>query len=133
MRQKGRRVPPLQPGQRKQYAPGQLIQSLEPVLRQNIERIARVGYETKGRGLLVVELNDEAKHGIANAQYLSIAELGEMNRGIPFAEAQPTSEAVKKYDPEREFVAMIMDTSPWLPGPQMWFDVFPRELPPTSV
>jgi hypothetical protein len=125
-RRRGRKVPPTQPGKRRQYAPGQLIESLDPVVCQNIEGLAMMGYERDGRGVLMVEISDDADSGIVSAQYFPIMQIAEMSRAVPFAQAQPINEAVKRYDPEREFVAMVMDVTPSLPGPQMWFDVFPR-------
>jgi len=127
MRRKGRTVPPVQPGERRQYAPGRLINSLNPGVRHNIELLAVAGYERDGRGLLIVEISDEVTTGIVSAQYLGMTQITAMNRRIPFADAQPASEAIKHYDPEREFVALVMDVTPSLPNPQTWFDVFPRE------
>jgi hypothetical protein len=124
---KGRKVPPLQPGERKQYKPGQLRDSLDPIVRDNIEHLATLGYERDGRGALMVELDDTQKSGIRSAQYHPIEELAKMNRAVPFGNAQPISEVITAYNPEREFVAIVMDISPDLPGPQLWFDVFPRE------
>jgi hypothetical protein len=126
MKRKGRKVQLVRPGERRQYAPGQLIQHLNPEVRNTIERLARLGYEQHGRGLLMVEISDEAQYGIVSADYVGIARLTEMHRRIPFAEAQPGAEAVKHYDPEREFVALVVDITPSLPGPQLWVDVFPR-------
>jgi hypothetical protein len=126
MPSKGRKVPPLQPGERKLYAPGQLRDSLDPVLRQNIELLALTGYERDGRGALMVELDETTRHGIRRAQYLPIREAEELVREVPNGSAQPISEAVARYDPEREFVAVVVDTTPGLPAPQLWFDVFPR-------
>jgi hypothetical protein len=123
VKRKGRKVQLARPGERRQYAQGQLIQSLNPEVRGTIERLALLGYEQHGRGLLMVEINDEEQHRIVNADYVGIAQLTEMNRRIPFAEAQPGAEAVKHYDPEREFVAFVVDITPSLPGPQLWVQV----------
>lgn len=140
MKRKGRKVRPAQPEERRQYAPGQLVQRLDRGVRENIERIAGMGYEQNGRGVLIVQISDDVQTGIVNAEYLPIMQIAEMNRTIPFADAQPINEAVKTYDPEREFVALVMDITPSLPGPQIWFDVFPRtgvamapELQPQST
>jgi hypothetical protein len=124
---KRRKVQPAKPGQRRQYKPGQLANSLDPIVRQNIEMLAVAGYETNGRGALLATISDEEENGIVEAQYLSIMRLVEMNRSIPFANVQPATEAVNRYNPAREFVAFILDVTPSLPGPQMWFDVFPRQ------
>jgi hypothetical protein len=126
MPSKGRKVPPLQPGERKLYDPGQLRDSLDPVLRQNIEQLALVGYERDGRGALLVELDDTTRHGIRRAEYLSVGEVEKLVRGVPSGSAQPISEVVAQYDPEREFVAVVVDTTPGLPAPQLWFDIFQR-------
>lgn len=79
-----------------------------------------------GRGALLVELDDTAKHGIRSAQYFSVAELANIGRAVPNVEAKPISEVVAIYDPKHEFVALIMDVTPTLPGPQLWFEIFPR-------
>ena len=126
MPQKGRKPPPLQPGERKQYEQGKMRDSLDPVIRQNIEKLALAGYERDGRGALMVELDDTTEQGIRSAQYYPIMDLAQMSRAVPFGNAQPINEVIAAYNPEREFVAMVMDVTPTLPNPQMWFDIFPR-------
>jgi hypothetical protein len=126
-RKKGRRVQPAQPGERRQYQPGQLATSLDPVVRQNIEGLAVIGLEENGRGALMVTISAAEETGIVEAQYIPIMQLVEMGRAVPFADGQPISQAVKRYNPEREFVAVVLDVTPSLPSPQMWFDVFPRQ------
>ena len=98
------------------------------MVRQNIEQLAIVGYERDGRGALLVELDDTTRHGVRSAQYFSVAELTDIGRAVPDVESKPISEDVASYDPEREFVALVMDVTPTLPGPRLWFDIFPREL-----
>jgi hypothetical protein len=49
-----------------------------------------------------------------------------MSRAVPFAQTQDINKAIARYDPICEFVAMVMDVTPTLPGPQLWFEVFPR-------
>ena len=128
MSQKGRKLPsPLKPGEHKQTPPGQLRDSLDPVLRQNIEQLALAGYERDGRGALMVELDHTTEHGIRSAQYYPIKELAHMSRAVPFGTAQPISEVIAAYNPEREFVALVLDVTPNLPDRQLWFDIFPRE------
>jgi len=105
-----------------------LVANINPGIRQNIERLAVYGYERDGRGALMVEINEDADLEIVSAQYLSMTQIAEMNKAIPFAEAQPVNEAIKKYKPDREFVALVLDVTPSLPNPLTWFDVFPREL-----
>jgi len=101
-RKKGRKVAPLRPGQRHQYAPGQLVNSLHPVVRENVEGLATVGYEQDGRGLLIVQISDDEPSGIASAQYLSVAQFAEMNRAVPFAQTQDINKAIARYDPARQ-------------------------------
>jgi hypothetical protein len=127
---KGRRVPPAQLGERKQYAPGQLQRSLHPNVRTNLEMLASEGYKQEGRGLLMVELDDTTDSGIKSAQYVSADRLHEMTRATPFASMQPLLAEVTRYDPAREFVVSVIDITPGLPGPQLWFDVFPRGATP---
>jgi hypothetical protein len=96
----------------------------------NIEQLALVGYEQKGRGFLIVEVNDHDEGGIANAEYIPIMELSDMARTVPFGEMQPLSEAVKSYDPAVEFVGLVINATQSLPAPQMWFEIFPRGAQP---
>src|SRR5262245_4364231 len=109
MRRKGRKVPTVQPGQRRQYAPGQLRNSLDPAVRQKMEQLAVAGYEQEGRGLLVVQINEQEQTGIASAEYCPVMELAEMSRMVPFGQAQPANQEVKRYNPEREFVALVLN------------------------
>jgi hypothetical protein len=96
-------------------------------VRTNLEMLASEGYKQEGRGLLMVELDDTAKGGIGSAQYFPAVRLHEMTRAIPFASMQPLLAEVTRYDPAREFVVSVIDITPGLPGPQLWFDLFPRE------
>lgn len=122
---KGRRVPPVQPGERRQHQPGELIGLLHPITRQNIEALARAGFERDGRGLLGVWINDALDTGIEGAQYYGIMKMADLQRRIPFGDAQPLAEAARRYDPAREFVAVILNVTRTLPGPQLWWEVFP--------
>lgn len=124
---KGRRVPPVQPGERRQHASGELVAAMDPVVRKNVTMLAKAGFERDGRGLLIVELDDDTEHGIVGGQYFSLERLSELHRDLPVAQSQPISEAVNTYNPEREFVVLVYDTTRNLPGPQMWFDLFPRD------
>ena len=89
MKRKRRKVQPAQPGERRQYAPGALVQSLDPTVRAAMEELANAGYAEHGRGLLIVEINDAEESGIVSSEYLGMARITELNRRIPFAEAQP--------------------------------------------
>ena len=124
---KGRKVPPLQPGERKQYAPGQLQRSLRPNVRARLEQLAVEGYAREGRGALSAELDDTAPDGISETRYISLQHIGAAGGAVALVGSQPLMAEIRRYDPAREFVVMIMDVTPTLPGPQLWFDVFPRE------
>lgn len=128
MRRRGKNLRPTPIGKRTQYAPGELIRSLDPSVRRTIERLAATGYGHAGRGALFVELNDEVEGDIAQSEYFPLAQLEAMSRSIPFAQAQAFDQVVKTYDPAIEFVAIVMDASPSLPGPNLWFERFPRQL-----
>jgi hypothetical protein len=126
MPRKGRKPAALPPGKRKLYEQGNMRDSLDPVVRENLEKLALAGYERDGRGALMVELDDTTEQGIRSAQYYPIKDLAQMSRAVPFGNDQPINEVIAAYNPEREFVAMVMDVTPTVPNPQMWFDIFPR-------
>lgn len=124
---KGRKVPPpVQPGERRQHKPGELSKSLHKQVRANIQMLADAGFKRDGRGLLMVEKNDAIDTGIESAQYYGIMRLAEMQKRVPFGDMQPLSEAVKKYNPETEFVALVLDITRTLPGPQLWWEIFEK-------
>jgi hypothetical protein len=126
MPRKRRRVASLQPGERRQYQPGELANGLPPALREQIEELAVARYAAQGRGVLMVVLDGVSEAGIASTEYVSLHDLAETDRGVPFAEMQPAAVAVRRYDPEREFMLLVLDVTPGLPAPQLWFDLCPR-------
>lgn len=135
---KGRRVPAqhpseqssaLRPGERQQMNPQQLIDSLDPAVRQSIRTLALEGMRQKGRGLLTVWLNDTTESGIESASYDSLATLETLVQEVPNTDQKPLVDSVRSYNLDTEFVAMVVDVSPSLPGPQMWFSVIPLESP----
>ena len=132
MRRKRRRIPALQIGERRQYQPGELAQSLDPALCERLEELALAGYAEQGRGLLIVTLNVTTETRIVSAEYIPLHELAETSRAVPFAETRPAMLAVHQYDPENEFMALVLDLTPSLPAPQIWYDLFPR-MGQTSV
>ena len=50
-----------------------------------------------------------------------------MSAKVLFGDAQPLAESVKAYNPEKEQVVMVLEVTPTLPQPKIWFDIFPYE------
>ena len=115
MRRKRRRIPALQIGERRQYQPGELAASLDPALCERLEALALAGYAAQGRGLLIVTLDTATETGIISAEYLPLHELVDAGHAVPLAEARPAMLAVQHYDPEKEFMALVLDVTPTLP------------------
>lgn len=123
---KGRKVEPAQPGERKQYAPGVLERSLAPDMRKNIEALAVAGQARDGRGILEIWKNDALSGGVEKSRYHRLADLLGGKAGIAAGDRQPIEQAVRSYDLETQFVAIILDVTRTLPGPQLWFEVFSK-------
>jgi hypothetical protein len=129
-RQRGRKVPdPLPPGTRKQLEPGALFSRLDPVVFLSIQRLAEMGQKEKGRGVLVVEVNQnfrEYPSGIESASFMSIFDAA---RELPHPgiASEPLFESLRAYDMEKEYMVLVFEVTPGLPGPQIWFDLFPHE------
>jgi hypothetical protein len=132
MRRKRGRIPSLQDGERQQYEPGELAESLDPTLRQQLQELALAGYAAQRRGLLIVKHNAATETGIVSVEYVPLPELVEFDREVPFAEARPAMLAVQRYDPERKYMVLVLDVTPTSPAPQIWFDLFPQGLPKIS-
>lgn len=124
-RQRGRAVRPVAPGERRQEAPLAVFNQLEVAVRENIRMIARIKHEEQGRGLLIVQIDDTAEYGLANAQFLGVDEVRAQSQSIPFGDAQELTQAVYTYNPEQAFVALFMDVTPTQAAPSIWFDVVP--------
>jgi hypothetical protein len=110
-------LPPIAAVSRIQQDPGAMVAALDRTLRQNIEALAATGYERHGRGVLNVVLDATIPSGIKDISYSKLADLDE---------TQPLTEAAQTYDPAKEFVALVLNVTRTLPGPQLWFDIFPK-------
>lgn len=76
---------------------------------------------------MIANLNDEEDSGIESIDYVPIMELSTMSAKVLFGDAQPLAESVKAYNPEKEQVVMVLEVTPTLPQPKIWFDIFPYE------
>lgn len=125
---KGRNVPPLKAGERRQHQPGELRKKFDLITQQNITLIGKKGNEKDGRGLLIIEVDQTRKDTIKNTQFLPVLQLAEISKVVPFGDAQPLNEAIKTYNTDRECVVLVIEVTPHLPNPQMWFDLFPYQV-----
>jgi hypothetical protein len=133
-RSRGRTVPPartLQPGERELFGDAAIINKFDPGLRENIRMLGLVAQE-RGGGALLVVIDETTLHGIAHADYTTMDNLDRLVQHSP-QHKESIIGVVRTYNPATEAIVIGIEVTPTLPGPQVWFVLWPLTDPmPTA-
>ncbi len=98
-RKRGRRPPVVMPDERRQFQPQELVNTLAPILRQNLQRLAAEAYKRKGRGGLIAEINHRLPTGVARVDYARADELEQYATSCPRSSRHHLSRSAERITP----------------------------------
>lgn len=126
MKQRGRRVPPLNPGERRQFKPGAAFAQYDEVIQSNILLIAKTASADNKphRGVTVVQVDTTKDDGIVGASFVNMQAIQTTENNLPLSFSRGTlADRIQSYNIEYECVVAVIDITPGLPGPQLFWDV----------